>query len=126
MPITYTVLDDGTLVHTKVSGVLAEEDVLAHESALVNDPAVKPGFRELFDARQITGLEVTEETILEIARIDQENPAKMSRSKSAVVTADEEAFRWQRLFNPAESKTVIAFSNINTARTWLGIPEDED
>jgi hypothetical protein len=121
MPIKYEVLEEGMLVMTTVSGVLTEEDSLAHETALINDPAIKPGFRELFDARRVTLIQINEETIKKIAEIDKKAPSKMSSSRCAVVANDEDAFRWQTLFPSDSSQTIIVFSDINTAKTWLGI-----
>jgi hypothetical protein len=102
-------LEEGKLVMTTVTGVLTEEDPLAHETALVNDPAIKPGFRELFDTRRVTLIQITEETIKKVAEIDKKAPSKMSSSRCAVVANDEDAFRWQKLFFSGSSQTIIFF-----------------
>ncbi|HMS85830.1 MAG TPA: hypothetical protein PKD12_19470 [Nitrospira sp.] len=52
MPVTYDVIEDGTVVLEYWSGQVTREDLVTHEKQHLTDPRIMPGASVLVGARQ--------------------------------------------------------------------------
>jgi hypothetical protein len=126
VPYQYEVLQDGSLVYTRITGLMTHDDSLAHHRRVAVDPAIRPGFSEIYDGRHISGAEVDEKTIHEIAEIDRQAGPKMVGGKVAVVASGALAFKLQYAYPSQGPRRVIVFSDLETAARWLGIESLQD
>lgn len=131
MAITYEVSEDGSFVHTKVSGEVTEQDLECHDTALASDRRVRPEFRELFDATAGTAVGLTEATFSKLAEIGKAHLDKFQGARCAIVVQRSREFELAKLFEEAYDgpTTIIIFYNLDVAKTWLGCktePEARD
>ncbi len=120
MPITYEVDEDQNFAYVTVSGKVTEDDLIEHASRFLTDPRVKPGFRELFDARAATPEDLTASLVEVLLQLDHEHHEKTVGSRTAlVVPLGPEAELADAFENEAEGN-VIVFFNVDVAKTWLG------
>ena len=69
MPIRYEVSADGTVVRATATGEITPEEIYAFIEAITQDDRIKPGFRELLDASQITSSKVEMESFPKIKQL---------------------------------------------------------
>ena len=121
MPIDYMILDEGSFVYARGRGALTGDEVAAHERALMADPRVKRGFRQLLDLRWVAEDSVGEELLDRLSVIHTEARAKISGARYALVA---HGAHWFRLGNAYRCEqygmTWIVFNCPSTACIWLG------
>lgn len=124
MPISYTVAQEGRVVLSVAEGRISVEDLAIHEKHLADDPRVQKGFRELMDARLISGTDITGADLARIADLAGQNPKSEANKRVAMVVADPAHFQLASLYSrlAAGVENVIVFSNLPAARQWLDIP----
>lgn len=71
MPITYRIDSERGIVLTAATGVLTDDEVMAHKRALAGDPGYRAGMRELSDVRGVERLDVTPEGVRLMASLDR-------------------------------------------------------
>ncbi len=129
MGITYEVSGDGSLVHTRVTGDLTEEDVLRHETALASDARIRPGFGQLAEVTgegrwTMGGVEpgATKALAARLAEIAKAHPDRFQGARYAIVIQGARAFESAKLFETIYdgAANVIVFYNLDIAKTWLG------
>lgn len=123
MPIKYTVGSDGMVVHAVVSGVVTVDEVHQYMHDIAQDDRVKPGFRELFDACEITESRIVPESFVDIHKLVLSDPKRKRGNKMAIVVGSSSSFhnakRYERLAT-SNSQNVIVFNDVHTAKIWLG------
>lgn len=124
MSITYRIDTAQNIVWTTATGVLTDADLLAHKRNLINDPAFKPGSRELSDVRAVERLEVTPNGISQFVARDKADSAKLGDHKLAIVASADVVYGMARMYQTLsneEVQHVMVFRTIPEARAWLGI-----
>jgi hypothetical protein len=122
MPISYRIDPEHSLVLTTASGVVSDEDVLAHKKALNVDPDYDPSMKELSDLRAVTELSVTTQGVAAMAGYDRDNPDTEGRHRLALVANESLVFGMARMYQltTVESDSRVGvFRTIEEARTWL-------
>jgi hypothetical protein len=124
MPITYRIDPVQRVILTEASGVLTDEDVLAHKALLLKDPAFDPTYGELSDIRKIERLEVTSAGVQAMAQHDATNADKRHGHRLALVVSGEVVYGMARMYqivSQQEDSGVGVFRTIDEASEWLGI-----
>jgi hypothetical protein len=67
MPITLTIDTDKRVVYSALHGVITEAEFLAQPQRILAHPAFDPSFSEIIDLRGITDVQVSPETIRNLA-----------------------------------------------------------
>jgi hypothetical protein len=120
VPITYTVRGDGHFVHTKATGPVTADELLGYQKALLEDPRVRSGCYELFDATGAHSEGLSDTVMGKIVEVDKQHGAKLKGGKCAIVVRTDfellEKFE-QRHAGPHE---IMVFFNLDVARAWLG------
>ena len=127
MPISYRIDPARSLVLTTVTGVVTDNDVLAHKRALASDPEYHPSMKELSDVRGVTDLEVTAEGIAVMAGFDREHDDTERGHRIALVASADVVYGMARMYqmNTVEAdERVGVFRTLDEATRWLGIDED--
>ena len=120
MPASYRIDRARRLVLSSATGVLTHDDLRAHMRNLAGDSNFDPSFRQIFDFRAVTNLEVTGAALRELA---QSNPWK-KRTRRAFVCDRDVLFGMARMFQlltngaPAE---IQVFREMSEALAWLGL-----
>ena len=124
MPISYTIDDARSLIHTTASGVLTDDDIIAHKASLASDRRIRPTMRELSDIRGVDRLDVTPEGITRMIWADQETWPAAEGKKLAIVVSTEVAYGLGRMYqiqaSPVDEKVRI-FRDLDEAKSWLGL-----
>ncbi|UCD53332.1 MAG: hypothetical protein JSW27_11920 [Phycisphaerales bacterium] len=120
MPITYTVEDNGTFVHTTARGAVTDEDLLNYQAALLADARVRPGFDELFDATAARESGLSEAMIEKMIEVDRSHAEKLRCGRCAVVVWDGFELADQFVSRHGGPHTVMVFCNLDVAELWLG------
>jgi len=130
MPITYTVHNEGNLVHAIASGTVTDSDLLDYETAFANDDRIMSGSDVLFEIKPDSIVTITDNGMLKIIE-QRENLAKKAKFyRCAIVISGKNRQIWkmaQRYKKINESKftdvITILFSAVGVAQKWLGIEE---
>jgi len=120
MPAHYKIDKARLLVLSIGTGVLTDDDLRAHMIRLTDDYEFDPSFRQLFDLRGVTEMEVTGAGVRELARM---NPWKEGAQR-AVVTNSEIAFGMARMFEMltySKPDEIRVFREMSEALAWLGL-----
>ena len=122
MAITYEVSEDGSFVHTKMIGEYTEEDLTGLRMAIISDPRVRPGFRQLVDVTKGVASGITRESLAKLAKIAEAHPDKFRGARYAIVVQRSRDFEMAKVFEKAYGgpANVIVFYNLDVAKTWLG------
>src|SRR5437660_8633707 len=94
MPASYRIDRDRGIVYSVATGVLTDDDLIAHQQRLAQDPDFKADFRQLFDTRGVTQVEVTPGALRHRA---DANPFGHG-ARRAVIAPGDVAFGLARLF----------------------------
>ena len=127
MTITYAIDSGLGVVFTKATGVLTDDELVAHKQNLLRDPAFKPGMVELSDVRGVERLEVTPEGIRRFVVQDSADADRLRCFKLAIVASQDVVFGMARMYEMstgANSLSVNVFRDMDTARVWLGLSQD--
>jgi len=106
----------------KMTGEVTEQDLINYMKDFASDERVKPGFSELIDTTQASGVGLTEKTAEKIVEMNRMIPEKLHGSKCAMVLKNNSDFSLARYFEKLNKglQTFIAFYNIEVAEKWLG------
>jgi hypothetical protein len=120
MPVSYRIDPDAEMVYSDGSGCITDAEILSHQNAVRSDPLFKPHFRQLFDLRAVTSVEISAEMIHQLARTNPFAPG----SRRAAVAADPVVFGLVRMFEMLTDKGlegVGTFTDMDAARRWLAL-----
>jgi len=119
LPIDYTIRDG--LLSARASGVLDDETLLGYVRAVMANPAYQTAEADLFDARGVTGVEITAEGIRTIAALIQQSG--LSSQRVAVIADSPAVFGMARMYGMLrEDIEVNVFREAEAALEWLGVP----
>lgn len=123
MPIDYRIDSARGIVFTTATGILTNEELLAHKQRLLTDPAFHGHLVELSDVRSVERLDVTPEGIGQFVQQDARDTRKLERYKLAIVATEAVVFGMARMYQTRTSKhlpNVGIFRSMDEAATWLG------
>jgi hypothetical protein len=122
MSIQYIVLDQGMLVYARAYGTLAREDLIEHEQAVLQDPRVKRGFKQLLDCRWVKEDLIDGAVVSALSELHAEHKARLSGSRYAIVTHNAAWFHVGSQYDCDHyGMTMIVFNDPSTACIWLGV-----
>lgn len=124
MAISYRIDSRKGLVLTTATGVLTEDELLEHKRKLLEDPAFKPGMRELSDVRGVEKLEVTPEGVWRLAAQDSIDSSRLGEYRLAIVASTDIVFGTARMYEALTDLNipgVMVFRDMEEARSWLGV-----
>lgn len=127
MPIAYTIDQRQGIIRTIATGVLTNDELIAHKKKIVADPAFKRGMVELSDVRAVDRLEVTAEGVMELALLDHADRDRLGDFKLAIVVSQDVVFGMGRMYQTRTSENplnVNIFRDMQSACEWLGIAPD--
>jgi len=112
-------------VYSVATGVLTDDDIITHQQRLAQDPDFKADLRQLFDARGVTQVEVTPETLRHRA---DANPFGYG-ARRAIIAPGDVVFGLARLFQLTANARghrdeLQVFRSSAEARAWLGLPPE--
>ena len=128
MPVEYTIYENEHYVYAKAIGVLTPEDIVDYVNKLHQEPALKSGFKELFDVRYISKSEVTIESFQKIIKEAIADNKRNYMNRLAIVVSAIDSFDRAKHYEkslPADKETVIVFNMLDTAKIWLGMDKPE-
>ena len=124
MPMTYSIDSTRLAISTTASGVLTDQDILAHKNKLLSDPDLKPGMVELMNLQGITKAEVTPDGIKRLAVLDDSDKEALGDFKLAIVVSQDLMFGMARIFEALTTEgppSVFVSKDVDSAKSWLGI-----
>ena len=127
MPIKYRFEPKHSAILVEASGNLTLKDILDHLASMASDPQIPADHVTLFDATEVTSVELKMEEMSEISGYTESHPSnKIVANKLAIVTAGSETTRLAEEYERLASKfgeTVITFCHRDIACKWLGVPD---
>ena len=124
MAIEYIVYPKENYVYSKVSDNLTLSDIIEYDNQLQKEPELKPGYKELFDARFISGSELTQKTLKQIISKVISDKKRSYSNKLAIVVSSSNSFDRAKYYEeslPSDKETVIVFNSIDVAKIWLNV-----
>ena len=124
MPMTYTIDPAQHLVLAVGTGVLTDDDVMAHRQAMASDSRFTPQMRELSDIRQVTAFQVTPAGVRIMVASDVKMTANGGMHKLAIVADENVAYGMSRMYQTLGEpniRVVGVFRSYEEATAWLGI-----
>ncbi len=125
MPGTFTIVEARSLVLSRGWGVITEQELLEHVTALRADPRFKPHFHQLGDLRDATGYAGTTATIRRMAQLSPFG----SGSRRAVVAGTDVIYGMMRMFQILRDDLpdeIEVFRDLVAAFEWLGLMAERD
>jgi hypothetical protein len=128
MPVNYTYDEKENFVYTKASGVLTDEDLREFAKAMVADPRIKPGLRELVDLRAVDSVKLSTDSLGFIIHLNLENAEKYRGKMIALVATRELLYGLSKYFEVISHLDnapfrLEVFRTISEAKEWLGLKE---
>ena len=68
MPTSYQIDTAVRVIFSKAEGLLTDEDLLAHQNQLREDPAFNWSFDQIYDFREASEVRVTSDTVQDLLR----------------------------------------------------------
>ena len=124
MPMTYTIDPAQHLVLAVGTGVLTDDDVMAHRQAMTSDPRFTPQMREISDIRKVTAFQVTPAGVRIMVASDVKMTANGGMHKLAIVADENVAYGMSRMYQTLGEpniRVVGVFRSYEEATAWLGI-----
>ncbi len=121
MPISYVVDEERNVVYATVRDTANAEDFLDYARQFLADPRIKPGYRELVDATAARVGDITPELFDRIVELDRQRPELLPGSRTAIVVPSVEGFDLARQYERKAQMSVIVFTSLDVAKTWLGL-----
>lgn len=125
MPLSYRIDRERALVLTEGSGVLTDEDILAHKGKLMMDPDFTPGMAQLSDVRNIERLAVTPEGVKAMVHHDVGSGVHRGGGQMALVVSTDLVFGMARMYElmgglaDRDAGQVGVFRSMEEATAWL-------
>jgi hypothetical protein len=128
VPVSYTYDEKENFVYTKASGVLTDEDLREFAKAMVADPRIKPGLRELVDLRAVDSVKLSTDSLGFIIHLNLENAEKYRGKMIALVATRELLYGLSKYFEVISHLDnapfrLEVFRTISEAKEWLGLKE---
>jgi hypothetical protein len=125
MPVVYTISSEDRLIRALATGIIRADDLHRLIKSLLDDPALIPGLRGLYDSR----LAEPEITVMQLAEIAGEARELLNRGlgRIALVAQSRTTYRVEQTFAilaRAMGIDVAAFRDLAAAEAWLR--EDPD
>lgn len=122
--------DESNFLYSRFYGVLTDEDLRSHAQAVVDDPRIKSGVKEIVDLRGVDSVEASTDSIGVVINIDKENREKLAGQQLAIVAPRELLYGLSKIFEvlyelsqgPANVKV---FRDIGEARKWLEVKPEK-
>ena len=122
MPIQYVLLERGSFVYARAYGTLTVQDLIEHEQALLQDPDLARGYRQLLDCRWVSDDQIDESVLTQLAGVHSRHMSSVKGSRYAVVAHSVQWFRIGSHYRCEQyGMTMIIFNDPSTACIWLGI-----
>ena len=124
MPMSYVIDTPNNLIRTSGTGVLTDDDVMAHRKALTSDPAFNSKMREISDIREVTDFRVTPAGIRLMVAFDVKVVPAGGMHQLAVVARENVAYGMSRMYQTLDEpniRSVGVFRTYEEAAAWLGI-----
>ncbi|MDP2381957.1 MAG: hypothetical protein Q8N00_04065 [Nitrospirota bacterium] len=122
VPVTYVVLNQGSLVLELWTGVVAHEEVLTHERQHVSDASIARGVFVLVDATGAS-FETTTESVHEVTDLYRRSIEKLRVGKAALLV-NEATYDRARIYEKQSRDhglRVILFNSLDVASAWVGV-----
>jgi hypothetical protein len=118
MPITYTIDRDHGVVLSRAWDVLTYAELREHYFRLAADPDFDPGFCQLADNRQVHRVDMTAQTLRQLAGI---TIFAEGRPRALVVSAESDygLARMYAIFSETAGQKVAVFREWADALQWL-------
>ena len=122
MPIQYVLLEHGSFVYARAFGTLTAQDLIEHEQALLQDPDLGRGYRQLLDCRWVSDDQIDESVLTPLASVHSRNMSSVKGSRYAVVAHSVQWFQIGAHYRCEQyGMTMIIFNDPSTACIWLGV-----
>lgn len=114
----------GSLVVTNCTGIVTAEELLKSADWMVENfgDAIKPGFSQFFDAKEVVTHEVTDGEIHRIAQINMSHAEQRGRFTMAILAVKpypRTLARLHKLLSAAANIRVEIFDDVDKAYRWL-------
>jgi hypothetical protein len=130
MSVEYKFDEESNFLYSRFYGVLTDEDLRNQAQAVVDDPRIQPGVKEIVDLRGVDSVEASTDSLGVVINIDLEHSEKLAGQKTAIVAPRELLFGLSKIYEimyeqsqaPADIKV---FRDIGEARKWLELKPKE-
>lgn len=130
MSVEYKYDEESNFLYSRFYGVLTDEDLKQQAQAVVDDPRIRPGVKEIVDLRGVDSVEASTDSIGAVINIDKENIEKLAGQRTAIVAPRELLYGLSKIYEvlyelsqgPANVKV---FRDIGEARKWLDLNTKE-
>ncbi|MDP1948499.1 MAG: hypothetical protein Q8L77_13465 [Nitrospirota bacterium] len=122
MPVTYVVLNEGSLVLELWTGVVSHEEILTHERQHLSDASIARGASVLVDATGAS-FETSMEEVHEVTDLYRRSIEKLRVGKAALLV-NESTYDRARVYEKQaidHGLRVILFNSLDVASAWLGV-----
>ena len=122
MPVTYVVLNRGSLVLELWTGRVSHAEVLTHVRQHLSDASIAPGASVLVDATGAS-FETTTEAVHEVTDLYRRSIEKLRVGKAALLV-NESTYDRARVYEKQSidlGMRVILFNSLDVASAWVGV-----
>ena len=122
MPVTYVVLNQGSLVLELWTGRVSHDEALTHVRQHLSDASIAPGASVLVDATGAS-FETTTEAVHEVTDLYRRSIEKLRVGKAALLV-NKSTYDRARVYEKQSidiGMRVILFNSLDVAAAWLGI-----
>jgi hypothetical protein len=122
MPVTYVVLNQGSLVLELWTGVVFHEEVLTHERRHLSDASISLGASVLIEATGAS-FKTTTESVHEVTDLYRRSIDKLRVGKVALLV-NEATYDRARVYEKQSidhGLRVILFNSLDVACAWVGV-----
>ena len=122
MPVTYVVLNQGSLVLELWTGRVSHDEVLPHVRQHLSDASIAPGASVLVDDTGAS-FETTTEAVHEVTDLYRRSIEKLRVGKAALLV-NESTYDRARVCEKQSidiGMRVILFNSLDVASAWLGV-----
>jgi len=124
MSIEYIINKERGIVFSKASGTMTDEATIVHRDQFSQDPLFKSSFWQLLDLTDVDDFQMTQKGIRILA---ERNPFSEG-SRRAIVAGNDITYgmaRMYQLLTDQHAHDLTVFKNMDEAKAWLGLPDDE-
>jgi hypothetical protein len=133
MSVTYTIHNEGHLVHAIASGRVIDKDLLGYEISIANDDRIVPGSDVVFEIKPDCVVTITGEGMQKVIERREALAKKRKSYRCAIVIPYKNRQLWetaQYYKKKNELKfpgiVTVLFSDMGVAGEWLGIEGSRD
>jgi hypothetical protein len=120
MPIVHTIDAQRRIVKSRLWDIVTESDAWGSTAALMNDPCFDPTFAQLADMRAVKNVDVSTNTVRELAVMNIFAP----QARRALVVASDLQYGMGQMtmsFAEAGNQQIAVFRSVAEAERWLGM-----